>query len=447
MPFESVPGTSLNYYLINFDALGNERNEPDGSKLSQTVLEVLSQEPITDVFIFSHGWQGDIPAARNQYNRWIKAMATNTADIEKIKQLRPGFKALLIGLHWPSLPWGNELIEEVGSEAEAVEALTASYAERVSNSEPAKSALKTIFSEALSDLEPDKLSEETIEAYRVLNQEAGLGSEGVAAAPGDDREAFDPESIYEESEVETEIIGDDMDYGLFDGGSFVLSRVLSPLRTLSYWKMKARARQFGESAGFELLTKLQKATSEQVRFHLVGHSFGCIVMSATLAGPKAQGVLPRPVNSLSLIQGALSLWSYCLDIPLARGTAGYFNPVMRDGKVTGPVITTLSEHDSAVGVLYPLASGVAMSSLDLAEKLPKYGAIGAFGIQGDGIPLNNMDMVPCGQDYNFKSGQIYNLESSRYISKIPPDAGLGGAHSAIDEPEVAHAVWSAAMSV
>ncbi|MEP0873857.1 hypothetical protein NDA01_29550 [Trichocoleus desertorum AS-A10] len=445
MPFESVPGTLLNYYLINFDALGNERNEPDGSKLSQTVLEVLSQEPITDVFIFSHGWQGDIPAARNQYDRWIKAMASNTADIEKIKQLRPGFKALLIGLHWPSLPWGNELIE-VGSEAEAVEALTACYAERVSNSEPAKSALKTIFSEALSDLEPDELSGETIEAYRVLNQEAGLGSEGVTAAPGDDREAFDPESIYKESEVETEIIGDGADFGLLDGGSFVLSRVLSPLRTLSYWKMKARARQFGESAGFELLTTLQKATSEQVRFHLVGHSFGCIVMSATLAGPKVQGVLPRPVNSLSLIQGALSLWAYCSDIPKARGTAGYFYPVIRDGKVSGPIITTLSEYDSAVGVLYPLASGVAMSSASF-EVFPKYGAIGAFGIQGDGISLNPLQMLSCDRDYDFKSGQIYNLGSSQYICKIPPDAGLGGAHNAIDEPEVAHAVWSAAMSI
>ena len=32
MPFESVPDTSLRYYLINFDALGQERNEPNGTK-------------------------------------------------------------------------------------------------------------------------------------------------------------------------------------------------------------------------------------------------------------------------------------------------------------------------------------------------------------------------------------------------------------------------------
>jgi hypothetical protein len=168
-------------------------------------------------------------------------------------------------------------------------------------------------------------------------------------------------------------------------------------------------------------------------------------MSATLVGPKAKGVLPRPVNSLSLIQGALSLWSFCADIPKVRGTAGYFYPIIKDGKVAGPIITTLSEHDTAVGVMYPLESGVAMSSMNLADNFPKYGAIGAFGIQGDGIALNNLYMLPQDQPYSFESGQIYNLESSRYISKIPPGAGLGGAHSAINEPEVAHAVWLAVM--
>ena len=43
----------------------------------------------------------------------------------------------------------------------------------------------------------------------------------------------------------------------------------------------------------------------------MGHSFGCIVASATVAGPAAQRVLPRPVDSLFLVQGALSLWAYC----------------------------------------------------------------------------------------------------------------------------------------
>lgn len=448
MALETVPETSLQYYLINYDSLGNERTEADGSKTSQTVLDVLAEEPITDVFIFSHGWQGDIPAAQTQYRRWIKAMAANPADPDKLSQLRPGFKPLLIGLHWPSLPWGNEIIQ-ASSEAEAIEALADHYADQIADNAESKatskSALKTIFSEALDDMEPDELSDVTLEAYETLNNEAQIGSAGAAAAPGDDREPFDPAGIYEESTIETEVFGE-ADYGIFDGGGFILNRVFSPLRALSYWKMKARAQKFGEQAGFNLLNQLQQAASEQVRFHLVGHSFGCIVMSATLAGPKAQGVLHRPVDSLTLIQGAVSLWAYCADIPKDKGYAGYFYSIIRDKKVAGPIVTTQSEHDTAVGLLYPLASGLAMNTIDLAPgNFPKYGAIGAFGIRGDGIPVHNLEMLPCGQDYVFEAGQIYNLESSRYISKKPKEAGIAGAHGEFDEPEVAHAVWSAAM--
>jgi hypothetical protein len=443
MTIELVPETSLQYYLICFDDAGQERNEDDGTCMSETVLQVLVQEPITDIFIFSHGWQGDIPAARSQYGRWIKAMADNTADIEKLKQMRPNFNPLLIGLHWPSQPWGDE--DMLPEEPEKrVDEMVARYTAKVADSLEAKDALKTIFAEAMVGKESDGLPQEIAAAYGVLNKEMGLNSAGIDGAPGSDCEPFDAASIYENSPKDR----DTPEPGLFDIGRLVLGRMLSPLRVLSYWRMKERARQFGENAGFNLLTKLQQAASEQARFHLVGHSFGCIVVSATLGGPKVNGNLPRPVNSLTLIQGALSLWSYCADIPVKKGTAGYFYPVVKHGKVAGPILTTTSRHDSAVGKMYPLASTMAMKgpSFDITVgQLPQYGAIGTFGLQGDGLDRKNSSMLPCTQDYNFEAGKIYNLESSKYICKIPPDAGLGGAHSSIDEPEVAHAVWMAAM--
>lgn len=440
MPFELLLGTSLDYYLVNFDASGNERDEADGTKMSQTLIEVLVNEPITDVFLISHGWLGDIPAARDQYSKWITAMAANTADIEKLKQVRANFKPLLIGLHWPSLPWGNETVTAETEEA-VVESIVSEYAERIADTKPARNALRTIVTEALEDMAPDQLSAEMVKAYKVLNQEAALGSEGEAAAPGNDREPFDPEMIYENTEIDE----DSVSFG--GSGDLILSRIFSPLRSLSYWKMKARARQFGEGGGFQLLSQLQQEAAEQTRFHLIGHSFGCIVVSATLAGAKGKGVLPRPVNSLSLIQGALSLWSYCADIPVAKGKPGYFYPLIADRKVAGPIITTQSQHDSAIGIFYSLASGIVMSDPNFADTLPRYGGIGAFGIQGDGLEISNIDMLPCDQAYHFEPGKIYNLEASKYLCQIPQHAGLGGAHSSINEPEVAHAVWSAAIRV
>src|SRR5690606_33145071 len=137
-----------------------------------------------------------------------------------------------------------------------------------------------------------------------------------AAAPGADREPFDAEAIYQAGQA------DDVSFGTFRNG------VLEPLRLLSFWQMKQRACTVGERGIHDLLRTLQHAVgSREVRFHLMGHSFGCIVVSAAVAGPRGTAPLPRPVSSLALVQGALSLWSYCADIPAVSGQPGYFRSI------------------------------------------------------------------------------------------------------------------------
>ena len=69
MPLEEVPGTGLHYHLIAFDGEGRERSEADGPP-SRAAINAVAAEPITDVFLFSHGWKGDVPAARRQYCDW-----------------------------------------------------------------------------------------------------------------------------------------------------------------------------------------------------------------------------------------------------------------------------------------------------------------------------------------------------------------------------------------
>lgn len=437
MPIETVPDTSLHYYLITFDKNGKECDE-GGRCLSQEVLNVLTKEPITDVFLFSHGWMGDIPAARKQYNKWVAAMAANQADIERMEQVHPGFRPLLIGLHWPSLPFGDEALGDSSisfdsSATSPVDQWIEQYADRLADTSAARQALHTIFSAALEDIAPGTLSPEVKQAYTVLDQEASLGCDRAAGAPGRDREPFDPETIFQNAETEA------VNFGGFDGGL-----LLAPLRTLSFWKMKDRARLFGETGGFQLLAKLQQATSEAVHFHLMGHSFGCIVVSATLAGSGGRGELVRPVQSIALVQGALSLWSYCSDIPVLPGHAGYFRSVIADCKVAGPILTTQSEHDTAVGTMYPLGAGVRQQVVYDPSELPKYGGLGTFGACGSGLDIVSMDMLPKEIPYHFEPGKLYNLESSQYICDMS-EGGLAGAHSDIAKPEVAHAVWSAAM--
>mgnify|MGYP001826011803 CR=1 FL=1 len=440
MPIRKLKNTELSYHLICYDEEGRERSgDPDG-QLSKLALDALTTEPITDVFLISHGWLGDIPDAITQYDKWIGAMAGNTADIERMRQARPGFRPLLIGLHWPSKPYGEEDISQSASFAapaaggtSPIDEMIDQYAKTLADTPAARQALQTIFAAAIDDVAPDKMSAEVVEAYQVLDRESNLGSGDVAGDPGSDREPFDPESAFLFAKDEAASFG-----------GFGLGALLAPLRTMSFWKMKDRAAKFGASGAFQLLHRLQGATSDNVRFHLMGHSFGCVVMSATLAGPQTNNALVRPIDSVVLLQGALSLWSYTSNIPHAPGKAGYFRRIFSEQRVSGPFVTTQSEHDTAVGTMYPLAAGASRQVSFAPGKLPKYGALGTFGVRGPDPETVDMAMLPADQPYNFLPGGIYNLESSRYICKM--ESRTSGAHSDLAHPEVAHAVWEAAMS-
>ncbi|BDI15922.1 hypothetical protein ANSO36C_17240 [Nostoc cf. commune SO-36] len=457
MPIQTVTidtiAASLDYYLIAFDADGNERLETDGF-MSQKLVEILSTQPITDVFFMSHGWLGDVPGAKRHYQSWIKAMVYSQADIQKIQELRKSqnqeFRPLLIGLHWPSRPWGNEDLnanaasfDTTGTQLnDSIE----QYAQDVADTEAAREALRTIFTASIEySIPPDNLPLEVRQAYEVLIKEASLDTDE------NDSESFnlEPDDIYESIIAQKE--SEEISFAIGDVSEYRRNVFLDLLGRLSYWKMKQRARQIGETSGFNLLTKLQKAAAPTARFHLVGHSFGCIVVSSIVAG-KNNSRLIRPVNSLVLIQGALSLWSYCSNIPRRANLAGCFSSIINDCKVVGPVVTTRSIHDDAVGKLYPIASrpgnwfmGQDINfAISTESEFPEYGSIGTFGIQGLD-EIISLKMHPCEKPYNFQSGKVYNLESSEFIRNLV-NGKDEDAHNTIDKPEVAHAVWSAAFA-
>jgi hypothetical protein len=432
------------------DGAGDERtDDPDGSdgRLIPRVADELAGEAYTDVVLMSHGWKGDVEAAVEQYDRWIGAIAACEDDLARAGRVRPGFRPLLVGFHWPSLPFGDE---ELGggsdvsfstpgagaAELPDTAALIDAYADRIAGTPAAREALETIFAAAAADTAPLELSAEVVEAYRVLDREAGLGSGGPATAPGSDRDPFDPEAAYESVLEE-----DEVSFGL---GGFVLGPVVAILRNLSFFKMKDRARMIGETSLHTLLATLQGAARESgrdVRFHLMGHSFGCVVVSAALAGPR-EGAVADPVHSAFLVQGAVSFWSYCSDIPREE-SPGYFRSIVDAGRVKGALVTTQSEHDTAVCKLYPAASFARGDVTFAPGELPKYGALGAFGARGPGVDTVDLEMLAVDQPYELEPGKVYNIDGSRYIAEM---RGLGcGAHNDIAHPEVAHALWAAVV--
>jgi hypothetical protein len=151
------------------------------------------------------------------------------------------------------------------------------------------------------------------------------------------------------------------------------------------------------------------------------------------SGPNGTTALPKPVESAALVQGALSLWSYAGSIPDVGGP-GYFHRV--PGAVSGPIVTTQSKNDSAVGLAYPAAVGlVGEIAFGVGVPLPKFGGVGTWGVQG-ATNTEVGQMLERDHTYGFERGRIYNLESSAFIA----------GHSAIDGSQVAHALWQAALA-
>lgn len=431
MPYKTIPNTNVTYALIAFDDQGRERtDDPQGLNglMSARVLSDIQAAPSSNVFFFSHGWKGDVPAAVDQYNRWIKAMNSLPADAAR---MGTGFRPLWIGLHWPSLPWGEDELGGNSFDAPLVPSneLLERYVNRLGGDpEAVRQLLKVIFRENDINAGATVLPPQVAEAYSQLAALLGRAGDGPGAAPDADGAPFDPNAAFDAGNEGGE-----------DFGGFSLGGLLGPLRQLSFWKMKNRARTVGEGGMHTFIGALQNALPA-AKFHLMGHSFGCIVVSSILGGPGGQTPLPRPVDSVALVQGALSLWGYATKIE-SIGGPGYFHGMIQRGAVRGPLITTQSAFDTAVGKFYPIAVGL-VGQVAFGVELPLFGAVGAFGIQGlDGAVARSM--VAETVEYGFAAGKIYNLESSKYICKMD---GASGAHSDIDGPQVAHAIWQAALA-
>ena len=455
MGLEKVPGRDTTYWLIGYDGSGSERLEQDGSASGRAV-EDISRSMATDVIVLSHGWQGDVPAARRQYNDWISEMLDHDDRAAPLRERKDGFSAVIVGLHWPSKAWGDEelgsgdygvsaeesdeptgspAIDEPshdGDEPLVPEDLVAQFAKRLEDNERTRAAIRTLLEAAVLDPAPRRLSEETVAAYTELDDQLRSTAEGNGAPPGDDRERFDAESMYQACRLAQS--------ASFGGAS--LGGLLAPLRVLTFWHMKRKANHFGESGAASLLDAIQDA-APQTRIHLMGHSFGCIVATSALAGPRSR---PRaaPVSSLTLMQGAMSLWSFSPSIPADTGREGYFRRVIDDRLVLGPILSSQSYHDRAVRTFYSIAASMAKQvayALSDDVELPKYGGIGTWGIQGLEIAADPR-VLESGQKVNLRlvPGQVINLDAT---SVIAHGSGPSGAHSDICHPEVADAVWQA----
>ena len=423
------------HWEIGFD----EHGKADQGEVDALLAELPGKD-LTDLFVFSHGWNNDRRQARRLYQLYFQQVPGLLG--------RGGGQAARVGtlgVVWPSKRWADEP-EPTGDGGGGggaaglgdAAAATAAPADDTALVED----LKDVFEgdqqrQALDELA--RLLEERPEDPAALARFQTLMGE-LAGAPdaeaaGEDQGELallddDPEEVFGRFADAVPQTGEGGAAGIGDTFGRLWDGAKEALRQLTYFEMKKRAGVVGKQGLGPLLGRIHQADPD-LRIHLLGHSFGARLVSFALAG------LPdgadSPVKSLYLLQGAFSHFAFADVLPMDRSRGGALKGMA--ARVDGPLVASFTVHDLAVGKLYPLA---ALSSRDdaagLEDRLFRWGGIGHDGAQA--VDATVTALGPVGTGYPFQKGRFVNLDGNAIINRGGPPSG---AHSDIFHPEL---VWA-----
>lgn len=441
---ETVDGHPI--WRLEFDEDGDV-NPAQKSEL----IEGVRAAALTDLVLFSHGWNNNEQAAKSLYERWFHLLS---------EQIGAGHTVGYVGIRWPAQLWRDEPIPEFdpsplpdrGGAAAATVSTTFNAGPPTIGPEQLAD-LKRLFPNATSEIDnvaallaaptsPDT-PKKLFEALRAFSAAAGEsfddGEANGSDIPGMLDGSRDAGKVFETFAARMSDAGARFDTGdgaaggLGDFGAKLLQGAKEALRQASYWQMKNRAGVVGKQGVGPTIAELNQQFPN-LRIHLIGHSFGARLVSFALAGLPSDG--PSPVKSVTLLQGAYSRFAFADPLPFGLSNRKGALAGKLD-RVDGPVTVCFSSHDRALGTMYPLASmSAGDDSAAGVDPLAPWRAMGSHGAFNS--PTESLGSV--GRQYAFQPGAILNLKCSDIVIK---DAGLSGAHSDIFHPELA---WVAASA-
>ncbi len=400
-------------HYVAFDENGAFIDRPSfDAVLASTALD----GPPTDVFLLAHGWNNNFADARQTYSALIAQM---TAVADATPGLRPDpYQPLVIGLIWPSKAWDDsadaafESVPTRGSDLR-----TSSMAEAVYNA-----------------LSPERASRGGFR-HDVLRMQQFLVKDHLDGADRDDfrallrRHADRPTLPEDESIFEPEAPAEALE-GITAGG-FSARDVF---RIFTYWQMKKRAGVVGQVGVRAAIAAVQESFPA-ARVHVIGHSFGCKVVLAAVAGRGAP--LTQPVQTFVLLQGAVSHEAMANQVSGTTSPGGYHD-ALDPSRVDGPIVVTFSRLDQACSEAYPIGSRLAGQVGELEGLFDRYRALGAVGAQGIGDKLaHRLAMQDTGRTYDFTGRGVWSLDGG-----TPPATFIAG-HSDIHTSQIAWLIWSA----
>lgn len=409
---KTVEGDVFPYYIIPFDKDGS----CEGPQTRKHLIDGAGS--YSDIFLFSHGWNNDWKTATARYESFIKGFQ----GMRKQHGLAmpANFKPLLVGIFWPSqaMAWFKS---ETGpgfagddpnaqDEAAALESETLRDVAAALPGERRPRFYELAQAQSLGKAEATELA-------TMLAEVSSADDEGVRVAAPNALDLLAAATSLESPEPDYDAVGV---AGANDSGpkaAFGVGDILSKLdprnivKPFTVWQMKDRAGKVGAHGVAPLLEALLKGSGARV--HLLGHSFGAKVVMTAASVPAA---LSRQVESVLLLQPAVSQYAFCQMVPQRKVPGGFVKALAH---VRRPIVATFSANDDPLTKTFHLA---VRRSEDLGElqyaaggSPSLYGALGGFGPQESGEQIEVIQDP--GGNYDLSgSGRIIGINGTRTIS-------------------------------
>jgi hypothetical protein len=444
------------YFPVAFDKDGNFADKSQLEAVIKAILQAPDAGGLTDLFVISHGWNNDIADAEDLYTKIFECFGVVLKQSNAVTDDVRKRRAAVVGILWPSKKFAEQDLTPGGAagiadpELDAVQAIDTLAA--FLDTDDAKNSLaraKALVPQLANSLDArdefvrivrtfmphDANDEETVipqdlftlggdELLRRLSRpDRALpplgGGAGGAASGGS-------------LSVATSTTGGAAGLGDWIGKAVDGAKSLACLVT--YYQMKNRAGVVGQCGVFDMLRRIRSDRPADgpnaLKLHLMGHSFGCRLITAAVAGP-APDSPPIPVDTMALMQAAFSHYGFAQNYDGMHD--GYFRRVILDPvRVKGAMLITYTAKDKAVGLAYPIASRLARQVASaLGDANDPYGGLGRNGAQKTPSAVG-VTMGAVGSAYKFAPRGVYNLDANAII----------GGHSDLAHNEVAWAILS-----
>ncbi|HKS04501.1 MAG TPA: alpha/beta hydrolase [Chthoniobacterales bacterium] len=418
--------------------------DKDGALLNKQ--EVKLPDGTTDAVVASHGWNNNQEQAEEFYTELFTNFVAVASDQVQNK------KIAIVGVIWPSKRFTDVVDAAVAEQARGGGVGFGTSSSAADETIKAKlDVIGTMFDKKAAKKitaaknQIGKLESDLAARRKFVDELRGLLDE--SAAHEEDNSALffqlDGSVILEKLKSPTPLVSSGSGGGggaasigtrpktSSSGGAAGLGDIFSGIKAgairflnyLAYYEMKQRAGTVGQNGVGPMLDRL--ANNVQ-RIHLVGHSFGCRVVTAAAAASTTD-----KLQSMTLLQAAFSHNSF------SKSMNGFFRSVVDNKRIKGPIVVTYTPNDRAVGIAYPaasrLAGTVASAFGDAKDKFGGLGRNGAQKMESGEVVQDVNQLLAVGGSYGWRSGHFHNLESSKYI--INPSGG--DAHMFVTGKEVA----------